>query len=783
MVNGLEKLILWVGLLFGFWMMIIFALVSLIVPLGFLDTQVLGIEGSIVSDLDSVPDPGISVEKCIPITLAVSPSPDVLNLMKLPATGGNPPAGAFTTVVNYAHNILSDVSHNFLTTILNNNAYEAIIYALIVTYIAVISICFMLGIIKATPYSSVMALLKVSIVAICCTDPDFFWDNFVGMLEGNGPMDQSGLVYGVSAQIANATSAGINPITGVANAYSGALFDNVDNSIARLINPMFTRMFLAMFSMGMSVAILYAIAFVLMLITFVVAIFSTIKLFLIATIFRYILYAMMPIFLPFWLFNYTRTIFTGWLEQIINFSLQVALMFGFLGMFNNIFTQFILDALSAKNAFYCDRPYEKINGDNGSGDPFQGPICIKRDKVGGVGVESLDLYLKWWQFFPARTINMDYPVKPLAVEDYKDEIFSDSEVVRALCFRKVRRFLIFSRERVTTFQECLDRITAEATQRRADAQALYNDTITRRRAMSDTCRANWQDSSCSKKMPTDGDEVCFFLPWLALAAMAILFSILNSMMKFPVLAAAALSQGMIAASSINIIGDRSIGALAKVPSRAVVASASAARTNMANSIQHRMQSRFNPRATPPQKITKRDVIDKVKQGYRDDKGSFLNELAGGQFRTSAQQAAFASRVKSGAHQRKPSRTRAGIADKDAIKGLDRLEAYLYSGVSKAFKGDGAVGRAVDRGMDALTSSRAGRQHTSAAKWDARGDYNINEGIARGGIRGFAQRLLGRAEKKRADRQEESSLGWQQAEADRNSPNAAVRDRARDLDKD
>jgi len=65
-----------------------------------------------------------------------------------------------------------------------------------------------------------------------------------------------------------------------------------------------------------------------------------IKVYLFAFIARHVLYALGPIFLTFALFTQTRSLFDGYIEQLINFSLQPVFLFIFLGLFHSVLAGF-----------------------------------------------------------------------------------------------------------------------------------------------------------------------------------------------------------------------------------------------------------------------------------------------------------------------------------------------------------------------------------------------------------------------------------------------------------
>jgi type IV secretory pathway VirB6-like protein len=115
------------------------------------------------------------------------------------------------------------------------------------------------------------------------------------------------------------------------------IFYAIDLNLSNFFSFDYIKMILALGGFGYT-GIFSAFIMLATMVTYFLAIVLCIKVYLMAYIARFVLYALGPLFISFALFNQTRSLFDGWLQQLINFTLQPVFLFIFFGMFHSITT-------------------------------------------------------------------------------------------------------------------------------------------------------------------------------------------------------------------------------------------------------------------------------------------------------------------------------------------------------------------------------------------------------------------------------------------------------------
>ncbi len=80
---------------------------------------------------------------------------------------------------------------------------------------------------------------------------------------------------------------------------------------------------------------------------------KAVQVYVLALVIKSILIGLSPVFFPMMLFQRTRQIFTGWINQLVNFSLQPILLFAFLAFFANLVESAAKDLLPEEDVHVC----------------------------------------------------------------------------------------------------------------------------------------------------------------------------------------------------------------------------------------------------------------------------------------------------------------------------------------------------------------------------------------------------------------------------------------------
>jgi type IV secretory pathway VirB6-like protein len=250
-----------------------------------------------------------------------------------------------------------------------------------------------LGLTQANGYNALMFLLKL-IIIYNLTINYYYFDIYVieafeGLISDTMmftaftfsdyvSMSQQQLCFGILGAACNPVEIlssvfGLQAITDLLNllgiplnAGNGAvpniarltLFGAMDQTLSKFFNFDYWKLIMAVSTMG-STGIFWAGSMAALIIAYFTAIIVTVKTYLMATIARFVLYGLGPIFISFALFNQTRSLFDGWLKQLISFTLQPVFLFMFLGMFHTILNGFsekmytTIGAYSQDMALWC----------------------------------------------------------------------------------------------------------------------------------------------------------------------------------------------------------------------------------------------------------------------------------------------------------------------------------------------------------------------------------------------------------------------------------------------
>jgi type IV secretory pathway VirB6-like protein len=207
------------------------------------------------------------------------------------------------------------------------------------------------------------------------------------------------------------------------------LFTAIDDRLSQFFDFRFWKIILALSATGIT-GIFWACMMTALVLVYLFSIIIAVKTYLMALIARYVLYGLGPLFISFALFNQTRSLFDGWIQQLINFTLQPVFLFIFLGMFHSILSGFMNQLymeLGTGDDSYdiyvpcdddamagCDpRPCEECEGDTQlmtKTTSMPADMCIKYTTMfDRAGANSL----KWYRLCSNNGENCDTSIKPM----------------------------------------------------------------------------------------------------------------------------------------------------------------------------------------------------------------------------------------------------------------------------------------------------------------------------------------------------------------------------------
>jgi len=230
-----------------------------------------------------------------------------------------PGQGLISTIIDQIQDILEDVSEELFSNIVTDTGFIKTVQAMATLYIAFYGILFMFGMVQITYYDFGIRMIKIGVLMLLLSPSawDFFNDTVVTFF--NAGTDD--WINGVSAAVLQQPLPGnAPPFYVIETALSKALSAKMAvTMMAMFFTPPYGPVFGLLLALGLS--------------TFVRAVLTAAWVYLMSLILKALLFGIAPIFLSCLLFVRTRYLFDGWLNQIVNATLQPILLFTFLAFF------------------------------------------------------------------------------------------------------------------------------------------------------------------------------------------------------------------------------------------------------------------------------------------------------------------------------------------------------------------------------------------------------------------------------------------------------------------
>ena len=226
-----------------------------------------------------------------------------------------------TGVVNTIKTKLTSISQKLFVTVTADSGFVGAVRAAMTLYIAIYGILFMAGLVEIKFHDFIVTLFKVGVVGALLSASS--WQLFNGIIVKffNDGTDQ--LINQITSVAVGSSSA--------SNGTAGA-FAALDSALSKAISPNMIKTILAS-----GAANIYGAFFVGMLaisvVLFMKSIIQAVWVYVMSLAMKTLLFGLAPIFIPCILFQRTKHLFDGWLNQIISASVLPVLLFVFLTFF------------------------------------------------------------------------------------------------------------------------------------------------------------------------------------------------------------------------------------------------------------------------------------------------------------------------------------------------------------------------------------------------------------------------------------------------------------------
>lgn len=240
------------------------------------------------------------------------------------ATGAAKPDGLVTQIIDYIKEVVDDTSRALFTGITQDPGFKAAVNASFTLMIAFFGAAFMFGVVPLTYSQALIRGLKMAfIMALIGGGGWVFFSDYVVTFFNDGTDELIDHVIGIAT---GDTSSSIGA--------NGAPqpFRKLEDVAGDALSPEMMISTLTAFTtgpMGPAMGGMMGIG----LMAFIQMLVRAVRVYVISLVAKALLFGLAPIFISFLLFDRTKSIFNGWLNQLVNYSLQPLLLFTFLSFF------------------------------------------------------------------------------------------------------------------------------------------------------------------------------------------------------------------------------------------------------------------------------------------------------------------------------------------------------------------------------------------------------------------------------------------------------------------
>lgn len=233
-------------------------------------------------------------------------------------TGG---IGLVTQLENSVRSSLNNMSRDLYQAIEGSNEFKDALVGAITLYIAIYGLFFALGMVQYTVYDFSMRLIKLALVVMLVNGSSWnFFNTHVVQFFEQGTIE-------IINKVTSIAIGGAPPI-GSQNAALAVL----DSAAQKLLSANMAAHLIAT-TLTSAYGLAYGALLFLGMMSFLGVLLTGIWVYLMSLVLRALLFGIAPMFLACMLFDRTKPLFLGWLNQVINACLQPIFLFTFMAFF------------------------------------------------------------------------------------------------------------------------------------------------------------------------------------------------------------------------------------------------------------------------------------------------------------------------------------------------------------------------------------------------------------------------------------------------------------------
>jgi type IV secretory pathway VirB6-like protein len=268
--------------------------------------------------------------------------------IKLPESG----KGLFSGIIKEIQDPLDEVRDDVYTNLVEDSGFKNIVVITTSIYVAIFGIFFTFGLVQLGAYDLMVRLIKIGILNLLISGQslDFFNNTVVKFFNG-----------AVTEIISVVTTAAIDTGAMAGGAIGTEPFHALDVAFAYLVSAKMAVLLMATFTTG-PYGFVIGLVLAMSLGSFLKSLFNAMWVYVMSLIIRTVMFGVAPIFIIFFLFSKTRHLFDGWLNQIINATLQPIFLFTFFSFFVILISFLIQKILDLEACFLPSKPVEGTPG-------------------------------------------------------------------------------------------------------------------------------------------------------------------------------------------------------------------------------------------------------------------------------------------------------------------------------------------------------------------------------------------------------------------------------------
>ncbi len=314
-------------------------------------------------------------------------------------------------IITKVDETLKTAAEELYLGIIGNGDYQAAMTAAVTAFIIIYGVAILFGLVPVTLAQAAIRLLKFAFVFMLIGP--FGWEvtsEFVGGVFNDGTLEIINSIIALSARTSVAGVGGCPPMAAIDLADITAPMEIFKCAMSEVMNPRIFVILFATFTTGphgpiMGLALGWALYSLFMMLI------RAFQVYVLSMIVRALLIGMSPLFFAFMWFEKTKPIFMGWVNQLINFSLQPIMLFAFLAFFLQLVTGALMQMVPANEVEVCFVKATAISGGQQvygwkfkiDGDVFEGAWTMQGPVAGEMGT------------FTNKTLGDAFPITPISI--------------------------------------------------------------------------------------------------------------------------------------------------------------------------------------------------------------------------------------------------------------------------------------------------------------------------------------------------------------------------------